>query len=158
MNNFRKLIALVLALVCVMALAACAPADTNTTASKNPPATTNKPTATPTTQPTEPTEPQKEISFRVRVVDQDGNPVTGVWVQVCSDKMCFAAKLVDDDGYAVWYADKVPYQEGCHYFPAFFDSDDLAAKYEPLPDVEDESKWYFFEAGSNEGTIVLTKK
>ncbi len=89
MNNFKRLMALMLVLVVAVSFAACS-GNTNTTGSTTTAPTSTAPT---TTAPTTSTGAQKQITYRVRVVDEDGNPVVGAWVQLCLD----ACRLDDTD-------------------------------------------------------------
>jgi hypothetical protein len=97
MKNMKRLIAVMLVLTMALCLVACGGQnDTPTTTQK--PNSTNKPTTQPTTQPTTaPTEPAKP-SHTVKVVDQDGNPVSNIPIQLCDNNACYDAKPTDENG------------------------------------------------------------
>lgn len=44
-----------------------------------------------------------EPSHIVKVVDQDGNPVAGVYVQLCDDGSCYAPVVTDENGVAEFF-------------------------------------------------------
>ena len=99
-----KILCLVLALVMMVGcLAACGtdePKATDpdpTTAPTNP--TDPKPTEPDPTDP--PADTKKE--YKVTVVDDQGNPVSGVLVQICKQSgQCFTPSRTNDQGFAVW--------------------------------------------------------
>ena len=87
---------------------------------------------------------EADIGYKVRVVDTDGNAIKGVWVQVCKGEMCSSPKETDADGYVK--------------FPEVTDEGRQAKiGYEVEGYVVDTTKYYDFEAGSFEMTIVLEK-
>ncbi len=93
MNNFKRFLALALALVMVMALAACGGNDTTVSTQDTTPAesTSSEPVASSTTE-------EKNVTFRVQVVDEAGNPVVGAGVQLCLE----TCKIADtnEEGWA----------------------------------------------------------
>ncbi len=86
---------------------------------------------------------EKLPPFRIRVVDQDGNAIAGVQVQMCDEGgSCRIPRTTDADGYVSY-----PYEEG-----------NFHAQLTELPDgytVDDTGKYYDFE--DNLATIVLTE-
>ncbi|MBQ7416411.1 MAG: hypothetical protein IJW14_05200 [Oscillospiraceae bacterium] len=102
MKTMMKILALVMALAMVLCLVACTdngkPANTDPTGSSEP---------APSTDPTTSSEPEAtedgKKEYTVVVKDADGNPVSGVLVQICKDgATCFTPSRTDDNGCAVW--------------------------------------------------------
>ncbi len=91
--NIKKISALVLAMCLILGLCACGgSSDANTT-----PSTTEATQPAETTQATEAAKP----SHTVKVVDEGGNPIAGVFVQICLDT-CTPAQT-DENGIASYY-------------------------------------------------------
>ncbi|MBQ3214991.1 MAG: hypothetical protein IJB11_02610, partial [Oscillospiraceae bacterium] len=112
MNNMKKLFALLLAMAMVFCMAACAGDDkgsndktSTTTASKEP--QESVPNQTEPTQPNDekPGNPDDEYVYAVRVVDTEGNPIEGVWVQICAGSTC-VPKQTNASGVAT-YTEKI---------------------------------------------------
>ncbi len=86
---------------------------------------------------------EKLPDFVIRVVDEDGNAIAGVAVQMCDEAgSCRMPRSTDENGCASY-----PYEEGSFH-----------AQLTELPDgytVDDAGKYYDFE--DNIATIVLTK-
>lgn len=110
MNNMKKLFALLLAMAMVFCMAACAGDDngsndktSTTTASKETKPQESEPNQTEPTQPNDekPGNPDGEYVYSVTVVDIDGNPVEGAWVQICAGTTC-VPKQTDADGIAYY--------------------------------------------------------
>lgn len=96
MNNMKRLIAVMLVLTMALCLVACGGQNDNPTTTGTKPTTqptTTNPNPT-TTAPTEPAQP----SHIVKVVDQDGNPVSNMPVQLCDKNACYDAKPTDENG------------------------------------------------------------
>ena len=55
-----------------------------------------------------PTETASEPTYTIRAVDEDGNPVTGVMVNVCTDTTC-SPSMVDDSGVYTFTGEAYPY-------------------------------------------------
>lgn len=103
MNNMKRLIAVMLVLTMALCLVACGAQGNDPTTAKKPDPTT-KPatqptTTTPTTAPTEPAKP----THIVKVVDQDGNPVANIPVQVCDKNACYDALPTNENGIVEFY-------------------------------------------------------
>lgn len=104
MKTMMKILCLVLAMIMVAGcLAACGDNDPKptepetTTAPANP--TDPKPTEPAPTDP--PADTKKE--YKVIVTDAEGNPLSGVLVQVCKEgSTCFTPARTNDQGFAVW--------------------------------------------------------
>ena len=137
MKNFKMLLALVLALAMVLCFAACteknddgeattAPSTEATdpsTEANNPPTEATDPSTEATDPSTEATDPSTEANnpptesteptapssyaYAIKVVDANGNPVAGAWVQLCSDANC-QPKQTDANGIAGYTADETP--------------------------------------------------
>lgn len=99
MKNLMRLTAVVMMLAVLLCLAACGGGEPTTPATQKP---TNKPTTAPTTAPT--TVPTStgfvvpEHTYKVKVVDQNGDIVVGATVQFCLESCMF--KPTEQDGYA----------------------------------------------------------
>ncbi len=100
MNNMKKLLAMLLAMTLVLCLAACggnggSDSDETTT-------TTTAKTEPQQTEPTEENDPPVEpveFVYTVTVEDEDGNPIEGVFVQICAGTTC-VPKATDANGVA----------------------------------------------------------
>ena len=118
MNNMKKLLALLLAMAMVFCMAACAGDDngTNVKTSTTGASLETKPQESEPNQ-TEPTLPKdeeagnpddsqpSEFVYAGRVVDMEGNPIEGVWVQICAGSTC-VPKQTNASGVAV-YTEKI---------------------------------------------------
>ena len=84
--NFEKLLCLLLALVMVVSLCACGGDQIPTGPST--PSTPSNPT-----DPTNPTNPTDDglTEYVINIQDQDGNPLAGAFVQICTDLGCMPA-------------------------------------------------------------------
>lgn len=89
----KKLLIMLLAVVMLLGLCACA-------GDVEEPAKDGAPEAQDTTTKAEETEEPAAQGFTVNVVDADGNPVANVMVQICLDS-CIPAKT-DENGVAVF--------------------------------------------------------
>mgnify|MGYP002514671039 CR=1 FL=1 len=87
-----------------------------------------------------PTEPEGEKPYIIKVVDDAGNAIPGVMVQLCSDS-CYPGKT-DSDGMAEFKLSADTYKASVLALPAGFD-------------YMDETREFYFEEGSRELTIVL---
>ncbi len=103
MKKLTAILTLLLVLSMVFCLAACG----DDTGSTEPESTTTEPSTTPSepkTEPTEPstepTDPPVEFTHTIKVVDENGNGVAGIYVQYCNDEMCFVPVATDEDGVA----------------------------------------------------------
>lgn len=104
MKTIKKTLVLVLALMLVLALCACAgnedapnTSDPGTSSTQQ---TDPKPTDPEQTGPSA-TEPKDEVEYvyTVTVQDVDGNPISGVFVQVCAGESCVPV-MTGEDGVA----------------------------------------------------------
>ena len=91
----KRLIALMMILSIALCFAACGedqnPTVTTTTAP------TTAPTTTPTTVPPTSSVDNTVYNYRIRVVDQDGNPVIGAEVILCDEGSCIPG-TVEENG------------------------------------------------------------
>lgn len=133
-NGILKLIT-ILCLIAGIMLTACAcnggePAETKGT---------EKPTETPTEKPTEePTESESSsVSYKVTVIDGNGDALKGATVQLCIGELCQLPVMTGDDGVAVVEAEK----------------DTYTVKVTLQGYVGEAS--YSFPEGSNELTVIL---
>lgn len=137
----KKLIALMLCLVLATALVACG-GDKKADAPKE-----TDPVIVPSTQPTEPeiTEPSNNPAtiYTVTVVDEEGNPFSGIVVQLCNDTGCNPC-VTDENGTATYYMAEA--------------RDDYHANVTVLPEGYEyvaADPNHYFESGSTDVTIVL---
>lgn len=102
MKNMKRLIALMMVLTLALCFVACTEPQQNpsTTGSQEP--TTSSTTSEPTSSSTQ-KEEDPEPSHIVKVVDQDGNPVAGVAVQLCSDGSCYLPVVTNEEGIAEFF-------------------------------------------------------
>ncbi len=142
MKKFRKLLAVVIAIMLMVAVSACG--------SDSPDQNTSDPikntTAESTTQgnetenTTEPTTAAAEPDYQVTVVDENGNPISGVLLQMCLET-CVPGKT-NEDGIAEFYLDEADYKVSLLNMPDGFDYS------------TDETEWYF-ASGEKTMTIML---
>ncbi len=147
MNNFKRIVAVLMVLATLFAFAACQNTD-GTTNGQNP-GTTNSttPSTKPTTQPTTQSKPVDEITFRVKVVDEEGAIVPGVWVQLCKESC--VTKLSDAEG---WASFTNAYEDGYKANIAWMDDEADEANY-----IYDPENVTYFEKDQKELTLVITK-
>ena len=130
----KRLLALLLCLCLVLCLGACGGGNEDITPSDEPSTEGSKPEeSTGSTQ-------QTGIVYKVKVVDDDGNPLAGVMVQLCKD-MCVPA-MTNAEGVAEFNQPEDDYHVSVASMPA---------GYEYSSDVRE----FFFDEGSYELTIVL---
>ena len=133
--NTKGLIALLLASCLTFGLCACGGDADNTEAPTTDPAVV-------TTQPTE-TTAAAEPSHTVKVVDEGGNPIAGVFVQIClPDGSCTPMQTLED---------------GIAYYYNMADAD-YEVKVLKMPEgygYTTEEEVFFFPDGSNEAVITL---
>ncbi len=177
MNNIKRLIAVLLVLASVFAFAACTSGSDNTTTTQKPQQSTPSSSASQpsepsvpgssSTQPTPPpTEPEPtinpdDITFRVRVVDQNGDPIQGMMIQLCKETCTQAT--TNSDGWAYFtsaYAEGyttnlLGWDEG---YEANYDlyNYDQYMELDPVINLPMPAH-YPFEAGSMEFVFTITK-
>ena len=141
----KILLASLLVLSLLLSLCACGaeePAPTTTD-----PVETTAPVTEPTdptkaTEPTE-TEPANEPTYTITVVDEEGNPVSGVMVQLCLEA-CVPA-LTNADGVAEFFLEEADYKVSFVMIPE---------GYEPATEQTD----FYFADGENTMTLTLKVK
>ena len=137
----KKLIALLLALVLTLSLCACGgsgqgenPADDTAGNTENLQESTQ--------ESTEASIPEGMAQYKVKVVDDAGNPVVGVMIQVCTDETCLIPVKTDDTGVATF-----PVAQIGEYHANF------------LPGIPEgytaDAEVFYFAAGETELTIQL---
>ena len=150
MKKLTLLLALVLALSCL--LIACDSADANetTTVAETTAATTEAPTeeATEAATPEQTTEaateaPSTKVTYTVTVKDQDGNPVEGAAVQMCDDNGCKMPAATNAEGVVTFTYDPSNYHITIVECPAGYTCDPEQA--------------FYFEGESTELTVEITK-
>ena len=147
MKKLTILLALVLALSCL--LIACDSADTttdttaaDTTAPVSEEATTEAPTEEITTE--APTEaPSTKITYTVIVKDQNGDVVAGAAVQMCDADTCKMPTATNEEGVATFNYDPSSYYVTVQEAPEGYTCDP-------------EQKFYF-EGDATELTVTITK-
>lgn len=127
----KKFLAIVLVLATVLCLCACG----NTGDAQN--ESTQKTTTAPVEETTQPVDDGK-VTYTVKVVDEQGNGVAGVMVQLCLDS-CIPA-VTDATGVATWKVAEAAYQASFVSVPAGYAQD--ANKYD-------------FASGTYELTLTL---
>lgn len=141
MKSTKILLALMLALTLIVGLCACGGNETEETEETK---ETKETVETKETEETEETEESEEASgateYLLTVVDEDGNPISGVMVQLCNDTNCYPCKT-DEDGKA----------------KLVLLTDDYVAKLSSLPEGYDYAtdEQEFELDGQTELTIVL---
>lgn len=99
MNMIKRLLAVTVLLTLALCLVACGGGEeTKAPTGSTPVATT--PTTVPTTTPTTvPSQPEEEYTYRIRVVDENGEPIEGAFVIFCLDQCNFYE--TNADGWAL---------------------------------------------------------
>jgi len=139
----KKLLACMLALMLVLGLCACNQSgqnDNTTGASSESTGSTEQSTTEGTTG----TQiPEGMVQYKVRVVDEKGNPIVGVMVQVCTEETCLMPVKTDEAGVAT-FAPAEPGEYHANFLPK------IPAGYEADAEV------FYFAEGETELTITLT--
>ena len=141
--KLKRLFALSVVLVLVLGLCACTAASPASDPTTEPTTKATEPTTKetdPTTEPT--TEAVTEPDYAVTVLDQNGDPVVGAFVQLCLES-CFPA-MTDENGVASFFLEEADYKVGFTVMPAGYEY------------ADDQQAWYFAE-GENTMTIVINK-
>lgn len=144
MNTMKRMIALVLLLTVAVCLVACAKDTAETNAPTTAPNTT--PTTTVPTQPQTTTKPADTATYnyKIRVVDQDGNPIEGAYVIFCLETCNFY--VTDAEGWALIDAAIADgYQAHIMSLPAGYENYTFSEEYTN------------FESGQTEMILVATK-
>ena len=139
-NNMKKLTTFVCLLLCLAALlCACGPAAPSTT--NKAPVTTKAPETT--KAPATTAAPSTDVTYTATVVDQDGKPMAGVVIQFCDDaNICKLPVTTNAEGkVTVTYA-PANYHVSVTVVPEGYTA---------------EADGYYFEKGSTEITVKLTK-
>ena len=98
MNMIKRLLAVTVLLTLALCLVACGGGEETKTPTTCP--TTTAPTTAPTTTPTTvPSQPEEEYTYRIRVVDENGEPIEGAFVIFCLDQCNFYE--TNADGWAL---------------------------------------------------------
>ena len=90
----------------------------------------------------------KRLYYEVRVVDQDGNPVAGVYVQICAD-VCMGPYVTDEEGKAYF-----KYDDTKEYHALISNFEDAIPEGYTVEDITD---YYYFE-GEKTVTIEIIKE
>ena len=144
MKKIALMLAMLLALSCLLMACDTPAPDTDTTAAETE-APTEVPTETPTEAPTEtPTEaPSTKVTYTVTVKDQNGNPVEGAAVQMCDDKGCKMPAATNAEGVVTFTYDPSNYHITIVECPAGYTCDPEQA--------------FYFEGEATELTVEITK-
>ena len=146
MNYMKRMLGVALAMCMILALAACGGgAGSGAEVSNDNPATsgavsTPADSSTPATSEEETPVDDGKVTYTVSVIDEDGNPVSGIMVQICKD-VCMPA-ITDADGIATWSLAEDEYKVSFPTSPAGF--------------IDYTGSEFYFDAGSTEMTIILT--
>ena len=141
----KKLIALLLALVMMIGLVACG--DPNVETPEEPdntpvaPEQNNDPVVDP--EPSEDEPVNTNPVYTVKIVDEGGNPIAGVMVQICQGETCLPGPMTGEDGVVTFQVEEADYKV------SFLGG--VPAGY----DYTTEETEFYFEDGSYEVTIVL---
>ena len=108
MNNFKRILALMVVLCMGLCLCACGGGTDTTGSTQGTQPSGTEPTGSQPTG-TEPTgtEPSSSVSdgkvdYKVTVVDPEGNPVAGVYVQICLEDLCYNPAATNEEGVATF--------------------------------------------------------
>lgn len=144
MKNIRLHAAMLLLIVALLSVAlvlsACETADTPDGATTAATTTANTPGATVTTTASSPT--NTRITYTVTVLDESGNPVEGVEVQICDGDRCLMPNTTGADG-------KVSFKTTSGNFEALI-------KDAPAGYTYDATQYIPFPEGATELTVTLT--
>ena len=138
MNKLKRLFALLMVLSVALCLVACGEDPTA------PATTTTKPAPTTTVPAPTTTVPAVTYNYRIRVVDQDGNPIEGAYVIFCLEQCNFYA--TNAEGWALIDAQIADgYQAHIMSLPTGYDGYTFSEEYTT------------FESGQTEMILVATK-
>ena len=136
MKNLKKVLAVLLALGMLFCFCACGGNDDSKTTTT---------TTTTESQPTENENPVENKGFTVTVVDENGNAVSGVMVQLCKD-VCFPSKA-DENGIATLNAEITDeHKISLSICPEGYETEYVGTNY------------IYLEDGITEYTFEITKK
>ena len=145
MNHMKRMLGVVLAVCMVLALAACgggsnSGADVSNDAPASSGVTSEPADSTPASSEEETPVDDGNVTYTVSVIDEDGNPVSGIMVQICKDS-CMPT-MTDANGVATWRVAEDEYKVSFTTSPAGF--------------IDYTGTEFYFDAGSTEMTIILT--
>lgn len=103
MKLTKRLLALVLGLTMLLCLAACGGQTETSTPTESSAESVADVSSNAVENESSETSVPASSKFSVSVVDQDGNPVSGVYVQICKESCVFA--MSDENGVAVFEAE-----------------------------------------------------
>lgn len=148
--NIKNLVTLLVVGVLILSVGIVAVACTGEDAATDDEGQTTTTTATTTTTTTQnggnenPENPgDAKPTYKVTVVDQDGNPVEGAFVQLCNGDLCKMPVATDANGVVTIMADPAAYTVKIPTVPAGYAEDTTV---------------YSFEGESTELTVTLTKQ
>ena len=148
MKKIALLLAMLMALSCLLIACETTNGGESTAAETTAPATeapTNAPTEAPTEAPTagETDAPSTKVTYTVTVKDQNGNPVEGAAVQMCDDKGCKMPAPTGADGVVTFTYDPSNYH--------------ITIVEAPDGYTCDPEQSFYFEGESTELTATITK-
>lgn len=110
----KKLLMIISVVLCmVLCLCACTTGNGGETTGTTEPSGTTLPSTDNSEPTTEPTDDGK-VTYTVIVKDSEGNPVVGVYVQICKENAtCFMPVATDDNGVATWRLEDASDYYGC---------------------------------------------
>lgn len=98
MKNMKRLIAVMMVLTLALCFVACTEPQTPGTSTTQKPADSQNNTSSSTVPTSSTKQEDPDPTFIVTVVDQDGNPVANVAVQLCDESMCYMYQMTGEDG------------------------------------------------------------
>lgn len=143
MYMMKRLLILMLVFGLVMCVCACGSANDDASTSEttlndeknNTTETTEKPTGE-----TEPSEEESKPNYQVTVLDESGNPIAGVMLQMCLET-CVPGKT-NENGVAEFFLEEADYKVSLLNMPEGYDYS------------TEEQEWYF-ASGETTMTVVL---
>lgn len=109
----KKILVLLLSLCLLLCLCAC---GQNQDTKDSEPSTPTTESTDPSTNPTDPSVDDGKVTYTVTITDEQGNPLTGMMVQLCKDA-CIPTN-VDANGVATWTVEEDDYKVSFLSLPA----------------------------------------
>ena len=143
-EGMKKLLAVILMGIMMLSICACGNDNADSQGSENKkPGSEVESTVDTDKDKTSESEDDGKIAFTVKVVDENGNPIANVYVQLCDDAMCYMPAATDANGVATFRMAEGSYK---------------AALSVPVTGYVDVTGQYFeFEGDATEVTITLQK-
>ncbi len=149
MNKFMRMAAMLLVLVTVFAFVACTSSEGDPSNSTDSTAQTSSSTEAGSSSSSTKAEPV--ITFRVQVLDEAGNAVPGIYVQICSTTSCYTPVASNEEGWAEFTN---PVGEGCYATIFNYDPEVCTLEIPEGKQLDTTTKHYVVD-GETEMTITL---